>query len=54
MIESSETCGIVWGAGDPEGAEAGGIDSAECQGGNLKSEKRFGKISYFSEMIIMG
>lgn len=54
MMESSERCGIVWGAGGAERSEAGGINSAECQDGNLKSEKHFGTISYFSEIIIMG
>lgn len=54
MLESRERFGIVWAAGGPERCEAGSINSAECQGGNLKSEKHFGTIDYFSEMIIMG
>lgn len=54
MMESSERCGIVWVAGGPESGEGGGINSTECQGGNLKSEKHFGTINYFSEMIIIG
>lgn len=54
MMESSERCGIVWAAGGPERGEAGGINSAECQGGNLKSKKHFGTINYFSEVIILG
>lgn len=54
MVQSSERCGIVWAAEGPERGEAGGINSAECQGGNLISEKHFGTINYFSEIIIMG
>lgn len=53
-MESSERCGIVWAAGGPERGEAGGINSAECQGGNQKPKKHFGTINYFSEIIIMG
>lgn len=53
-MESSERCGIVWETGGPGRGEAGGINSSECQGGNLTSEKHFGTINYFSEIIIMG
>lgn len=67
MQECRERTGVWWkkytarqGAGDAGRGEPGGhrkagcISSAECQCGNLKSEKPLGAILYFSELIIMG
>lgn len=58
--KNTERWGVDRGAGGAERGEPGGhrkagcISSAECRCGNLTSEKHFGTILYFSEIIIMG